>query len=219
MRCNRISTSRTCVSVRVRELAAQRRRVPQCCVPSGTRHGPWYPMPLILLRPSTAVSVIPGVRHRPRWPVSGVSRQGSGAATVMDHPEHVLIDSTSIPIRIVRRIRGEVEVLTALLQVSRHVAAVCKTVGQPCDRWSVGQSNRSSRSDLAPEWPIWTPCATDAPNRSRAPNRHAAKPRGTPPLSVRRLSPSRIITSVYYSDAGQFAAPRFTTSSPGTSLS
>ena len=86
-------------------------------------------MPLILLRPSTAVSVIPGARHRPRWPVSGVSRQSSGADTVIDHPEHVLIDSTSIPIRIVRRIRGEVEVFTASLQVRRYVAAVCKTVG------------------------------------------------------------------------------------------
>jgi hypothetical protein len=42
----------------------------------------------------------------------------------MDHAEHALIDGTSMPIRIARRIRGEVKVFTASLQVSRHVAAV-----------------------------------------------------------------------------------------------
>jgi hypothetical protein len=48
-------------------------------------------------------------------------------STAMDHAEHVLIDGTSMRIRIARRIRGEVKVLTASLQISEHAAAACKT--------------------------------------------------------------------------------------------
>lgn len=47
----------------------------------------------------------------------------------MEHVEYVLIVGTSMPIRIARRIRGEVKVLAALSQVGEYKAAVCKTVG------------------------------------------------------------------------------------------
>ena len=90
------------------------------------------PMAMIFLSPSTAVQRDPWHPWRPAPSQVACVRCESAKLrtdTVMDHPEHVLIDRTSIPIRIVRRIRGEVEVFTASLQVSRHVAAVCKTVG------------------------------------------------------------------------------------------
>ena len=52
--------------------------------------------------------------------------------TAMDHVEHVPIFSTSMPIRIARRIRGEVKAFAASPRVTRHVAAVCETVGSTC---------------------------------------------------------------------------------------
>lgn len=89
-------------------------------------------MTLILMRPSTAAPRDPWHPWRPApsqvarvWFVSAKLRY----RTAMDHAEHVLIDGTSMPIRIARRIRGEVKVFTASLQVSEHVAAACKTVG------------------------------------------------------------------------------------------
>ena len=84
-------------------------------------------MTLILLRSSTAAPRDPW-RPAPSqvacvWFVSAKLRY----RTAMDHSEHVLIDGTSMPIRLAWRIRGEVKALTASSQVSQYMAAVCKT--------------------------------------------------------------------------------------------
>ena len=108
-------------------------------------------MALILLRPSTAVPRDPWHPWRPApsqvacvWFVSAKLRY----RTAMDHAEHVLIDGTSMPIRIARRIRGEVKVFTASLQVSKHVAAVCKTVGFAYPGSNPGPATTSENSLL-----------------------------------------------------------------------
>jgi hypothetical protein len=58
--------------------------------------------------------------------VPGPYRRSSVAARQWITPS-ILIDGTSIQIRIARRIRGEVEVFTAFPQARIHMAAVCKT--------------------------------------------------------------------------------------------
>jgi hypothetical protein len=67
--------------------------------------------------------------------------------------------------QIVWRIRGEVKSLAAPPQVSRHMTAVCKTVGSTLSsRWSTGQSNASKLGcGCAPEWLIWAPHVAPAP--------------------------------------------------------
>ena len=77
--------------------------------------------------------------------------------TAMDYAEHVLIDGTSMPIRIARRIRGEVKVFTASLQVSEHVAAACKTVCSGYPGSNPGPTTTRENS------PLISPCSGKGP--------------------------------------------------------